>query len=63
MIGKAKEALSSEETRNDLINKAKDAATDERIDSAAGAVKEHTPDKVDGIVDSVASKAKDLNND
>ena len=36
---------------DDLVNKAKEALTDERIDQAAAAIKEKTPDNVDSIVD------------
>lgn len=47
---------------DDLVNKAKEALTDERIDQAAQAIKDKTPDNVDSIVDTVAEKGKDLNN-
>lgn len=45
-----------------LIDKAKEMLTDERIDSVAGAIKDKTPDNIDTVVDTVAAKAKDLNN-
>lgn len=44
-----------------LVDKAKALLTDERIDQVAGAIKDKTPDNVDSIVDTVASKAKDFN--
>ena len=44
-------------------NKAKELATDERINQAAEAIKAKTPDNVDSIIDKVATKAQDLNND
>ena len=44
------------------MDKAKEMLTDERIDSIAGAVKSKTPDNIDSVVDTVAGKAKDLNN-
>ncbi len=46
---------------DDIINKAKDLATDERIDQAAEAIKAKTPDNVDAIIDKVADKAQELN--
>jgi hypothetical protein len=48
---------------DDIINKAKELATDERINQAAEAIKAKTPDNVDSIIDKVATKAQDLNND
>ena len=45
-----------------LIDKAKELLTDERIDSAAAAIKSKTPDNIDSVVDTVAGKAKDFNN-
>lgn len=47
---------------DDLVNKAKELATDERIDQAAAAIKEKTPDNIDAIVDQAAEKGKELNN-
>ena len=47
---------------DDLVNKAKEQLTDERIDQAAAAIKEKTPDNVDSIVDQAAEKGKELNN-
>ncbi len=46
---------------DDLVNKAKEQLTDERIDQIAHAIKDKTPDNVDGVVDQVADKAKQLN--
>jgi len=46
---------------NNLINKAKEQLTDERIDTIAEKLKDKTPDNVDSVVDTVAGKAKDLN--
>jgi hypothetical protein len=45
----------------DMINKAKELATDERIEQAAQALKAKTPDNIDAMVDRAAAKAKDLN--
>jgi hypothetical protein len=36
-------------------------ATDERIDQVAGAITDKTPDNVDGVVNTVADKAKEMN--
>lgn len=45
-----------------LVDQAKGLLTDERIDSASGAIQEKTPDNIDKMVDQAAAKAKDLNN-
>ncbi len=50
---------------DDMVNKAKDMlggdqGVDEKVDQAAEAVKGVTPDNVDGVVDQVAEKAKDV---
>ena len=45
-----------------LIDKAKEFLTDDRIDSAAEAIKSKTPDNIDKMVDTAAAKAKDFNN-
>jgi len=44
-----------------FVEKAKEALTDERIDQAARLVKGRTSDSVDKHVDTVAEKAKKLN--
>ncbi|WP_037366604.1 hypothetical protein [Nakamurella lactea] len=44
-----------------LVDKAKEFLTDDKIDSAAEAIKDKTPDQVDSVVDNVADKAKDWN--
>ena len=44
-----------------LVEKVKDLATDEKIDQAAAAIKERTPDQVDSAVDALAEKAKQAN--
>ncbi len=46
---------------DDIIKKAKEEATDERIDQAAGLLKKVAPDHVDEQIDTYAEKAKDLN--
>lgn len=51
---------------NDLTGKAQDLLKDhesevnDAIDKVADAVKEKTPDQVDGAVDTAAEKAKDI---
>ncbi len=45
-----------------VTDKIKEVATDERIDQVAGVIKDKTPDNIDGVVDTVAEKAKELNN-
>ncbi|MBD5787602.1 hypothetical protein IF650_15630 [Cellulosimicrobium terreum] len=45
----------------DLAGKAKELATDERIDQVAGAIKGVAPDSVDKQVDALAEKAKQAN--
>ena len=54
-------AANAKESTN-LIDKAKELLTDERIDQVAGAIKDKTPDNIDSIVDTVASKGKEFNN-
>jgi hypothetical protein len=49
-------------TASGMVDKIKEVATDERIDQVAGVIKDKTPDNVDSVVDTVAEKAKDLNN-
>lgn len=46
---------------DDIVNKAKAALPDERIDQVADAIKKVTPDEVDAKVDSLAEQAKKLN--
>jgi hypothetical protein len=47
---------------DDLVGKAKDMLPDDaKIDSIAESIKDKTPDQIDGFVDKVADKAKDLN--
>ena len=58
IFDKAKDALGGAEG---VGGKVKDLATDENIDKAAAAIKEHTPDKVDAVVDALAEKAKQAN--
>ncbi len=58
IFDKAKDAVGGVEG---LVDKAKDLATDENIDKAAEAIKQHTPDQVDSVVDTLAAKAKDAN--
>ena len=55
-------AAAAAEESSSLIDKAKELLTDERIDSAAAAIKSKTPDNIDSVVDTVAGKAKDFNN-
>lgn len=48
----------------DIVNKAKealggDAAIDEKVDQAADAIKEVTPDQADAVVDQAAEVVKD----
>ena len=50
------------DSSSSMVDKVKDVATDEHIDQVAGVIKDKTPDNVDGVVDQVADKAKDLNN-
>ncbi len=45
-----------------LAEKAKDVVTDERIEAVAEKVKSIAPDSIDAKIDSVADKAKELNN-
>lgn len=51
---------------DDMIEKGKEMLAghgdqvDEAIDKGAEAIKEKTPDQVDGVVDTVAEKAKDI---
>ncbi|GAA2528199.1 Rv0909 family putative TA system antitoxin [Rarobacter incanus] len=45
-----------------LLAQAKEQATDERIEQAADALKKVAPDNIDATIDSIADKAKDLNN-
>lgn len=45
----------------DLVGKAKEFLTDDRIDQVADKIKEFTPDSVDQHVDTVAGKAKEAN--
>jgi hypothetical protein len=45
----------------EIVAKAKEALTDERIDQVAGAVKGVTSQDVDAKVDTVAEQAKTLN--
>lgn len=47
----------------DFIQKAKEAATDERIDQAAEQIKKVAPDNIDRHVDSAAEQAKKHNED
>jgi hypothetical protein len=60
--GNTEAAQAEASEASSMIDKAKELLTDERIDSATGAIKGLTPDSVDGAVDSVAEKAKDWNN-
>lgn len=46
---------------DDIVNKAKQVASDANIDKAAEAVKKVTPDDIDAKVDQVADKLKDMN--
>lgn len=45
----------------DLVGKAKEFLTDERIDEVADKIKKVAPDSVDKHVDTLAEKAKDAN--
>jgi hypothetical protein len=51
---------------DDMINKGKEMLSgheeqvDEAIDKGAEAIKDKTPDQVDGMVDTAAEKAKDI---
>lgn len=56
--GAAKTAAAESEG---LIGKAKEFLSDERIDGIANAIKDKTPDSIDGVVDQVAGKAKVMN--
>jgi len=58
LFDKAKDAVGGVDG---LLDKAKDLATDENVDKAAEAIKQHTPDKIDTVVDSLAAKAKEAN--
>ena len=55
------EAPKNEGGLGDLVGKAKDFLTDERIDQVADAIKGVAPDSVDKHVDTLAEKAKDAN--
>ncbi|MFC7877769.1 hypothetical protein [Isoptericola sp. NPDC057391] len=44
-----------------LVDKAKEALTDERIDQVADTIKSVAPDSVDKHVDTLADKAKQAN--
>jgi len=46
---------------DELKDKAKDLATDERIDTVADKLKGLAPDSLDSKIDAAASKAKELN--
>lgn len=46
---------------DDIIKKAKEEATDERIDQASGLLKKVAPDHIDVQVDTYSEKAKELN--
>jgi hypothetical protein len=46
---------------SNLIDKAKELLTDERIDQVAGLIKDKTPDNIDKIVDQAAEKGKQFN--
>ena len=48
---------------DDIVRKAKEAATDERIDQAAAQLRKITPDAVDRHVDTAAEHAKKYNED
>lgn len=48
LAGKATELLGGE------------AGVDEKIDQAAAAIQERTPDAADGVVEQLADKAKDI---
>lgn len=48
---------------DDIIKKAKEVATDERIDQAAEQIKKVAPDSIDRHVDSAAEHAKRYNED
>lgn len=45
----------------DLLGKAKELMTDERIDEVAGKIKSVAPDSVDRHVDTLAERAKKAN--
>ncbi|KRC35718.1 MULTISPECIES: hypothetical protein [Oerskovia] len=53
--GEAKEGLGG------LLDKAKEFLTDDRIDDVAEKIKGIAPDSVDGHVDTLAEKAKEVN--
>ncbi|MET4222938.1 hypothetical protein ACWFNS_08785 [Oerskovia enterophila] len=53
--GEAKEGLGG------LLDKAKEFLTDDRIDDVAEKIKGIAPDSVDGHVDTLAAKAKEVN--
>jgi len=46
---------------DELKDKAKELASDERIDAVAGKLKDLAPDSLDAKIDAVADKAKNLN--
>ena len=48
---------------DDIVRKAKEAATDERIDQAAEQLRKVTPDHIDRHVETAAEKAKEYNTD
>ena len=48
---------------DDIVRKAKEAATDERIDQASGQLRKVTPDNIDRHVDTAAEHAKKYNED
>lgn len=54
----------SEESKGglgDLVGKAKDFLTDDKIDAVADKIKSVTPDSIDEKVDALAEKAKQAN--
>ena len=60
--GNTEAAADASGEASSLIDKAKELLTDERIDQVAGAIKDKTPDNVDSVVDTIASKGKEFNN-
>lgn len=58
IFDKAKDAVGG---ADGLLDKVKDLATDENIEKAAETIKQHTPEQIDSVVDSLAEKAKQAN--
>ncbi len=59
--GAGDQAESAKAESKGLIDKAKALLTDDKIDMAAGMIKTKTPNNIDTMIDTVSSKAKQMN--